>query len=412
MAVFETTPQAVVTPEPRERTQAAAADAMTSLWVVAGLAMAPAVALGFGRFAYALVLPAMRDDLGWSYADAGAMGTANAIGYLGGAIVAVWFANRFGAKRAFAAALIAAALSIAATALPSGYWSQGALRVFTGLASGVAFVIGGALAAAAGSGGGAARAPTVLGVYVGGVGAGVALSAAIVPFMIHEFGWRGGWIGLGGLSVIAVLLAIPALRHTPEPTTRRPGDAAAFRIRPVLFETIGYGLVGAGYIAYATFVIAHLRRELAFSPFEVSAFWTALGLSIVASTFLWAPILGRLRGGFGLVATGGVMTAGVLLVLLEPTRVGAFASAVLFGAASIASVTAVTTLARRMYPPDAWTAAIGALTVAFGTGQIVGPVLSGIVSDGPQGLAAGLWLSVWILAAAILAALFQREAKP
>ena len=38
--------------------------AATSLWLVAGLAMGPAVALGLARFAYALLLPAMRLDLG------------------------------------------------------------------------------------------------------------------------------------------------------------------------------------------------------------------------------------------------------------------------------------------------------------------------------------------------------------
>ena len=35
----------------------------TSLWIVAGLAMGPAIALGLARFAYALLLPAMRADL-------------------------------------------------------------------------------------------------------------------------------------------------------------------------------------------------------------------------------------------------------------------------------------------------------------------------------------------------------------
>jgi len=58
----------------------------THIGVVLGLAMGPAVALGLGRFAYALLLPAMRADLGWSYAVAGAMNTANAIGYLIGAL--------------------------------------------------------------------------------------------------------------------------------------------------------------------------------------------------------------------------------------------------------------------------------------------------------------------------------------
>lgn len=44
--------------------------------VALGLAAGPVVALGFTRFAYALLLPGMRDQLGWSYAAAGGMNTA------------------------------------------------------------------------------------------------------------------------------------------------------------------------------------------------------------------------------------------------------------------------------------------------------------------------------------------------
>jgi hypothetical protein len=51
-----------------------------SLWIPVGLAVGPLVAIGLARFAYALLLPAMRADLDWSYAQAGAMNTANAIG--------------------------------------------------------------------------------------------------------------------------------------------------------------------------------------------------------------------------------------------------------------------------------------------------------------------------------------------
>ena len=50
---------------------AAAAVKATHLGIVAGLAMGPAVGLGLGRFAYALLLPAMRADLGWNYAPGG-----------------------------------------------------------------------------------------------------------------------------------------------------------------------------------------------------------------------------------------------------------------------------------------------------------------------------------------------------
>ena len=50
------------------------------------LALAPAIGLGIGRFGYTLVLPDMRDTLGWSYSTAGFMNTINAIGYLAGAL--------------------------------------------------------------------------------------------------------------------------------------------------------------------------------------------------------------------------------------------------------------------------------------------------------------------------------------
>ena len=52
--------------------------------IALGLSAGAAVALGFSRFAYGLLLPPMRADLGWSYAEAGALNTANGAGYIVG----------------------------------------------------------------------------------------------------------------------------------------------------------------------------------------------------------------------------------------------------------------------------------------------------------------------------------------
>jgi len=51
------------------------------------LSLGAAVSLGVTRFAYGLLLPPMRESLGWSYTLAGAMNTANAAGYLAGALL-------------------------------------------------------------------------------------------------------------------------------------------------------------------------------------------------------------------------------------------------------------------------------------------------------------------------------------
>src|ERR1700723_3534892 len=60
------------------------------------LSLAPIIGLGIGRFAYSLVLPDMRDSLGWSYSAAGFMNTINAAGYLAGALIASALVKRFG----------------------------------------------------------------------------------------------------------------------------------------------------------------------------------------------------------------------------------------------------------------------------------------------------------------------------
>ena len=51
------------------------------------LSLGVTVSNSFARFAYALVLPAMRGELGWNYVQSGWLNTANAIGYLIGAIL-------------------------------------------------------------------------------------------------------------------------------------------------------------------------------------------------------------------------------------------------------------------------------------------------------------------------------------
>ena len=385
-------------------------DAPTPLWVVLGLAMGPTVALGLARFAYALLLPPMRAELGWNYAVAGALNTSNAAGYLAGALVAAAIGRHFGDKRVFAVGLLLTALSVGGSGLTASYALQLALRFVAGLTGALAFVAGAGLTAAAAKGGAPGRAPTLLGIYFAGGGLGVTLSALAVPPLIALGGWRGGWLALGGLSLAATLFAWVVLGRAPDTASvagreGRGGWSARF-MAPKL---IAYGFFGAGYIAYATFIIAYLKSAEHLSGPIVSAFWAVLGLASIVAAFAWGPVLGRLKRGWGAAATIGVVTLGAAMPLVWGGVIGAFLSAILFGGSFLAVVAAVTSFARRAAKPHAWTSVIAALTVAFGIGQSIGPVLSGTLSDGPGGVRAGLWLSVAILALASLIAATQRE---
>jgi predicted MFS family arabinose efflux permease len=378
-------------------------------WVIFGLAMGPVIALGLARFAYALLLPAMRSALGWSYADAGAMSTANAAGYLLGALATARMCRHFGDRMTFAVGLLLTAVSVGASGLTGDFNALLVLRFIAGFTGALAFVTGAGLTSLAAGGGSASKAATWLGIYFGGAGIGITVSALAVPPVLQTMGWRGGWLMLGGLSLLATVYGCLVLRHTPQhhAGTRHVREKWSWRFMvPTL---LAYGLFGAGYIAYATFIIAFLRSTQGFTNPLVTAFWTILGLAAVAAAFAWGPVLGRLRGGWGTASTMGVMTVGTALPLLWPGPTGAFLSSLAFGGSFLAVLAAVTSFARRCVKPHAWTTAIAALTIAFGIGQCIGPVLSGAVSDGPNGVQAGLWLSVAILTVGAIVATLQSE---
>jgi len=66
-----------------------------SSWVVNG----PAMANRFARFAYALLLPSVRADVGWNYAQVGWLNTGNRVDYLIGSALSLFMVYRFGPKR-------------------------------------------------------------------------------------------------------------------------------------------------------------------------------------------------------------------------------------------------------------------------------------------------------------------------
>jgi predicted MFS family arabinose efflux permease len=154
------------------------------------LSLGTAAAVGLARFAYALLLPAMKADLEWSYALAGGMNAANAAGYLLGAIVAAPVMARVGTKRAFVGTLLLTALSLLFSGVPSGYFALAALRFVSGASGAVVFIAGGVLASHLASAkpdelGESRAAGTALAVYFSGGGLGILVSGLSVPALLE-----------------------------------------------------------------------------------------------------------------------------------------------------------------------------------------------------------------------------------
>jgi predicted MFS family arabinose efflux permease len=361
----------------------------------AALALGPAVSLGLARFAYALLLPPMRADLGWSYFTAGAMNTVNAAGYLLGAIVMPRAMARGGARAALWGGGVATALLLAAHGWARADAALYALRFASGAASAATFVGGGLLAAQlAGRGPAAGVGPgLVLGLYYGGTGIGIIASALLVP----AFGeaWPRAWIALGALALaLTALMTWGAGPAAAMPSGSPAGHRGA---RGLGWGMAAYFFFGLGYIGYMTFVVT-LLREQQLPGVAIVGFYALLGAGVVASSWLWAGLLQRHRDGRPLALLNALLALATLLPLLWAHPFAAFASGLLFGCVFLSVVASTTALVRHNLPPAAWGAGIGAFTIVFAAGQIVGPGLVGALSDAFGGLRPGFALSAAALA--------------
>ncbi|GAA1975171.1 hypothetical protein GCM10009798_40510 [Nocardioides panacihumi] len=384
------------------------------IWIALGLAAGAMVALGFTRFAYALLLPSMRSELDWSFTAAGGMNTANAIGYIAGAASAAWWGRRLGQRVAFVGGMAVSSVALLLSGATADYTALAAVRLVGGVATAVTFVLGSALAARVHNGGNHRRSALLVSVYMAGVGLGIIVSGVIVPTILAHSGssaWDAGWIVMGVVAVALLAPATWAVRQVPDaPATR--ADVARPPLRPLRALFVWYVLFGAGYVSYMTFVVAMLHDE-SFDTRQIATFFIVLGTaSVIATLMFWGRVIGHLRGGQAPTLISVVVLAGVLPVLLADGPTMALLSAVVFGSSFMAGPTAATVLARRMLPPHGWTSGIAALTVAFSVGQGIGPLLAGALSDTNGGIALGLWLSVVLLGLAAFAAARQRDTLP
>ncbi len=217
------------------------------------LALAPAVGLGIGRFAYSLVLPDMRDSLGWSYSTAGFMNTVNAIGYLAGALGAAPFVRRYGLFKTAWIGAIACVVSLALCALSSNFLIFSFARLMSGFGAAIAFVGGGALAATIAQSR-PAQSALLLSLFYTGPGTGLIVSGLVAPFLLQYFGPGSWWIVWVALTVVSAAMTIPLLFNPIDTPANAASEAApAIALKPMLLYLAGYFLFGAGYIAYMTF---------------------------------------------------------------------------------------------------------------------------------------------------------------
>ena len=379
-------------------------------WVIAGLSLGPAVSNSFARFAYALVLPAMRTELNWNYSQAGWLNTANAFGYLAGALLTARYVSRLGNRRLFCVGMFVTAAALIGTGFTSQFTPMLGLRMLAGITGAMVFVCGGVLASNSFPDR-PALSSTAIAIYFGGAGVGILLSGAGIPWLLESRGdsaWPQAWLAMGVVSMLFAALAAAAAARIQEPSSgarRSPWQPNQYY--PALAS---YFLFGVGYIAYMTFVIAWMKSHGA-SAWEVALTWGTLGMVTMLAPVAWRVPLSRWHASKTLAAALAVVSIGAAIPLASTSLFAMLMSAAFFGGGMFTAPTAITALVKTSMPKASWGAAVAVFTAVFAIGQSIGPVLTGWVADATNSLYVGLSGSVLVLLLAGAVAMAQRNLR-
>jgi predicted MFS family arabinose efflux permease len=354
--------------------------------------------MGIGRFVYTPILPLMTAQTGLSPAAAGGLATANYVGYLAGALAGVVVPRLVRTSVTLRVALVVIVCSLASMPLTHSVVAWLAIRTLAGFASAVLFVI-----AVDWMLDHAGRRSTLSGWGFGGVGAGIALSGALV-LVLPASGWRVAWWAAAALAAIIAIVAWH-LRGATAAAKLSEGTEGQTESHSWFFVLLAcYSLEGIGYIIAGTFLVAAIGQS---SPgWLANSAWIVVGLAAAPSAALWAAASTRWSHATLLAVALALQAVGIALPAFAGGAAAALIGAVLFGGTFI-GVSTVALAAGRVL---AFPRAVAVLTAGYSVGQIIGPLIVAPLLH--EGFRHALMASAAVVGTAALTAAWLRIGCP
>ena len=370
---------------------------------LAGMA-ALAVAMGIGRFAFTPILPMMQDDFGLSIIGGSWLASSNYFGYLLGALVAMVWPMR--GRGVLSGSLLAVAATTIAMGLTENFAAWAILRFAAGVASALMFIAVSTRCMAALAERGR---PQLTGLAFAGVGSGIAAAGLLcLVLMQYDAGSAWAWriAGLVALSAAVIVLPVLGAIVLPQAPVASSGSRGGISRHAGLL-VLCYGISGFGYIIPATFLPVMAKAVVP----DVALFgwsWPVFGAAAVASTFIAAARAAAIGHRNVWIASHVLMALGVLLPVLLPGLAAVIGSALLVGGTFVVTTMTSLQVAQEVSHGHA-TRLVAAMTAAFALGQIVGPVVAGLLFNAGYGFSGGLVLAGALL---LLSALLLWRAAP
>lgn len=338
------------------------------------------VGMGLGRFLYTAIFPVMLAEGIYSFQQLSLLASFNYMGYLTGALLfsfAYFHQPRYVPQLLFYN-LGAVAILLYLMSWEISFLTAGFIRFGAGISSAGVIVFGVSLLMQA------TRDQRIISTFFAGVGLGIIIGNELVNIG-QFFQLSAGliWLLAALLAGVIILLILPIF-----PKRRGSQDGEKVNSTPVIDafpETIPwgllaflYGLAGFGYIITATYL--PVMAQSLTNEIIATHLWSLVGLGALLSCYFWAYIAFKIGEIKALSINLLSQSLFVGLSYFNDVAFLALISALGVGLTFMGTTILVMRLARKTASPKAMNL-LGIVTFTYGIGQIVGPILTAIMSD-------------------------------
>lgn len=356
--------------------------------------------LGLGRFSLGAVIPFMREGLTLTYSEAGMIASAVFFGYLVSALGVGYLLHKFSVKQVIIFFLLVLGIGMTISSFAQSFWIAYMACLIIGLGSGGANVPSLGMVSRWFS---QKYRGTALGITNSGSGLGMVFSGAIIPLLMvinPDDGWRLGWGMMTAIIMMVIVLNIIFLVDAPEQLGLSPVGASTFQqidnsslqdenagshvvYRNPTVLTLGfiYFTWGFSYLIFSTFFVDYLLSDVGLAKQEAGLYFSVAGFFSIISGLIWGNIsdrIGRVHTLFIIF----FMQATLLITIITFTNPVVLLFITMVYALTLWAVPTVMVAAvGDMISPQKLSVAIGFITLFFGVGQWVSPMVTGIVID-------------------------------
>jgi predicted MFS family arabinose efflux permease len=366
------------------------------------------IGVGVARFSYTSLLPSMLDDNTLSLTFSGVLASLNYVGYLSGSIFAIFIKDINTKVKYFRLGIILCILTTVVMGITTNEILWLLSRIIAGFGAAMALVVGAALVMTKLDFEDKTKA---MGIYFSGIGIALASSDVISRYVLSISSWQTSWIVLTLCAALVAFYPLYILSFDDEVkqnVQKYPFNKALFSPFVVILIA-AYFTEGVGFVIQGTF-LPTIIKSLAGLEQYAGLTWLLVGLAGIPAAIIWMKLAHKYGSINMIIIAMSIQIVGILIPTMTTNVYLNLFCGILYGGTFTGLVALFMNLGGKLAGANP-VMLMGALTTAYGIGQVTAPLYAVSLTDWTGNYDYALYVTAVIVFCGVLMLLAAKKIK-